>query len=172
MAGGQTDGRSIWLVTWGANTCHLFFPKGSNAGITAEDKGQVTLNAATTGLENQNQYEGYRTHYMHHFGVTVRDVRSVVRICNVDHSLMIGGADPGFSKFMIQALHAARGAPGKQVFYMSPDVLTWVDMAAQDVANVNMALTMKQWGGEELTAFRGIPLRSSDSLEVDEARLT
>ena len=168
----ESDQRSIWLITWGANTFHLFFPKGSNAGLVADDKGQVTITTATAGVASSAQYEGYRTHYQHHFGVCVRDTRSIVRICNVDSSTINAGTDIGFAAAMIRALHLARGAPGKQVFYMAPSVLTAIDVAAQAVANANMALTMKQWGGKEVSHFRGVPLREVDALEADEATLT
>lgn len=169
--GSDTDGRSIWLVTWGPNTCHLFFPKGSNAGITADDKGQVTLNAAGDYGSTARQFEGYRTHYKHHFGLSLRDERSVVRIGNIDYSAMIGGTDPGFASLMIQALNVVKGASGRRVFYCAPSVKTWIDIAAQDVANVNMALTMGQWGGEMISHFRGIPIRAVTCLEADEAHI-
>ena len=43
-AGGTgSDNTSIWLVVWGPQTCHGIFPKGSQAGLMQEDKGQVTI---------------------------------------------------------------------------------------------------------------------------------
>ena len=170
-AGAGSDNLSIWLVTWGPNTCHLFFPKGSNAGVTADDKGQVTLNSAGDYGSTARQFEGYRTHYKHHFGLSLRDERSVVRIGNIARAAMIAGTDPGFASLMIQALNVVRGAAGKRVFYCAPVVKTWIDIAAQAVANVNMALTMEQWGGSQISHFRGIPIRSVDALDSDEATI-
>lgn len=174
--GSGSDNRSIWLVTWGVNTCHLFFPKGSNAGIEAEDKGQVTISSATTAAASTAQFEGYRTHYKHHFGLSLRDVRSVVRICNIDYSDMIAGTDPGFASLLIQAMNVVKGAPGRRVLYMAPSVKTWIDVARQDGGyqgnNLNMGLTMGQWGGAPVTEFWGVPLRAVDALEVNEATIS
>ena len=58
-AGGTgSDNTSVWLISWGANSIFGIFPKGSKAGLTHEDKGQVTLEDTAGGL-----YEGYRSHY-------------------------------------------------------------------------------------------------------------
>lgn len=176
-AGGSgSDNRSIWLVTWGVNTCHLFFPKGSNAGIEAEDKGQVTITSAGDFGSTSRQFEGYRSHFKHHFGLSLRDERSVVRICNIDYSDMVGGTDPGFARLLIRAMNAVRGAPGRRVLYMPPSVKTWIDVARQDGGyqgrNLNMALTMGQWGGEPVTEFWGVPLRAVDALEANEATIS
>ena len=172
-AGGSgADNRSIFLVTWSVNTCHLFFPKGSNAGIEVTDKGQVTLNASGDFGSTARQFEGYRTHFKNYMGLSLRDERSVVRICNIDNSAMVAGTDPGFASLLIRAVNAVRGQPGKQVFYMPQSVKTWIDIASQAVANANMALTMKQWGGRSVPAFWDIPLRVSDCLEVNEATIS
>ena len=141
------------------------------SGITAVDKGQVTLNASGDYGSTSSQFEGYRTHYKHHFGMSLRDERSVVRIGNVDYTTMVAGTDPGFASLMIQALNVVKGAPGRRVFYCAPSVKTWIDIAAQDVANVNMALTMTQWGGQMVESFRGVPIRAVDCLETDEAHM-
>lgn len=174
--GDDTDLRSIYLVTWGVNTCHLFFPKGSTAGMVSEDLGQVTISTATTAAASTAQYEGYRTHFMHYFGLALRDTRSVVRICNIDYSSMAAGTDPGFASLMIRAINALRGAAGKRAFYMPPSVKTWIDVARQDGGyqgrNLNMALTLGQWGGEPVTEFWGIPLRKVDALEANETTIS
>ena len=79
--GGGTgaDNTSIWLVVWGANTCHGIYPKGTQAGLQHKDLGEVTLHD-----ENNGRYQGYRSHYKWDLGLSVRDWRYVVRIANVD----------------------------------------------------------------------------------------
>lgn len=174
--GSGSDNRSIYIVTWGSNTCHLFFPKGSNAGITAEDKGQVTITSAGDYGSTMRQFEGYRTHYKHHFGLSLRDTRSCVRICNIDYSSMIAGTDPGFASLLIQGMNALRGAPGKRMIYCPPSVKTWLDIARQEGGyqgnNLNMALTLQEWGGSPTTMFWDVPIRSVDCLEADEATIS
>ena len=58
--GSGADNNSIWLVVWGANTVHGIFPKGSKAGLSMQDKGQVTIENVDG---NGGRMEGYRTHY-------------------------------------------------------------------------------------------------------------
>ena len=79
--GGGTgaDNTSIWLVVWGANTCHGIYPKGTKAGLQHHDLGEVTLHDGNNGM-----YQGYRSHYKWDLGLSVRDWRYVVRIANVD----------------------------------------------------------------------------------------
>ena len=67
----STDNTSIWLVVWGPNTVHGIYPKGSKAGLTQTDKGQVTIEDATGS--NGGRMEAYRTHYRWDCGLTVRD---------------------------------------------------------------------------------------------------
>ena len=56
--GTSTTNTSIWLVVWGNNTAHGIYPKGSSAGLSHQDLGEVTLLDANGG-----KYQGYRTHY-------------------------------------------------------------------------------------------------------------
>src|SRR5699024_9511602 len=77
--GSGSDNTSIWLVGWGEKGAFGIYPKGSQAGLKMEDKGQVTLEDPDGG-----RYEGYRTHYQWKAGLSVKDWRYVVRIANVD----------------------------------------------------------------------------------------
>ena len=105
-AGGSgSDNTSIWLVTWGPNTCFNFFPKGQKAGLLHEDLGKVTLEDAAGG-----KFEGYRSHYKWDLGFCLKDWRYVVRIANIDVSLLVAdkgvvssGAD--LITTMIRAIH-------------------------------------------------------------------
>jgi hypothetical protein len=56
--GSGSDNTSIWLVVWSPNTVHGLFPKGSKAGLSHRDLGEVTLEDAANG-----RFQGYRTHY-------------------------------------------------------------------------------------------------------------
>ena len=82
--GSGSDNSSIWLISWGANTVHGIYPKGSKAGLQFNDKGQVTIEDSDGS--NGGRYEAYRSHYRWDVGLSVRDWRYVVRICNVDNS--------------------------------------------------------------------------------------
>jgi hypothetical protein len=178
--GSGSDNASVWLVVWGPNTCHGIIPKGSQAGLQVTDKGQVTIEDASDG-SNTGRMEAYRTHYRWDAGLTVRDWRYVVRICNIDKSLLTNVFTSGaFSSganlpdLMFQAMRLVPNLSlGRPAFYMSRDIATWVARQSAAVGNAN-AVTMDTLSGDvKMTErFHGIPIRRCDSLSADEAALT
>lgn len=177
-AGGTgTDNASIWLVLWGPNTVHGIVPKGSKAGLQVTDKGQVTIEDVDG---NGGRMEAYRTHYRQDAGLTLRDWRYVVRIANIDKSLLTrvytaGAFSTGahLPDLMFQAMRLVPNmAAGRPAFYMSRDIATWV--ARQTSAAVQGAtLTMDMVAGDKkfTERFHGVPLRRCDALAADEARV-
>jgi hypothetical protein len=176
-AGGTgSDNTSIWLVVWGPQTCHGIVPKGSRAGLQFEDKGQVTIEDVDGA---GGRMEAYRSHYRWFAGLTVRDWRYVVRICNIDKSLLTRVYTAGtFSTganlpdLMVQALETVPSLNmGRPAFYMSRDTRTW--LRRQLTASVqNSTLTIENVGGRRTVMFDEVPVRRVDSLAADEARVT
>lgn len=176
-AGGTgSDNNSIWLVLWGPNTCHGIVPKGSNAGLQVTDKGVVTIEDADG---SGGRMEAYRTHYRWSAGLTVRDWRYIVRICNIDKSLLSVVYDAGAfatgANLPTEMFKAMRLIPnlssGRGAFYMSRDTMTTLNQ--QTAASVQgSTLVTEMVGGKMVTSFMGIPVRRVDSLAADEARIT
>lgn len=170
-AGGTgTDNGSIWLVVWGANTVHGIVPKGSKAGLQVTDKGQVTIEDVDG---SGGRMEAYRTHYRWDAGLTVRDWRYIVRIANIDKSLLTVDASTGadLTDLMFQALELVPNlAMGRAAFYMSRTNRTWV---RRQLANKvgSSTLTFADVGGHKTTMFQDIPMRRVDALAADEARV-
>lgn len=170
-AGGTgTDNTSIWLVSWGPTTCHLFYPKGSRAGMVVEDQGEQTLTDAVGG-----KYIGLQTFYQMKVGLTLRDWREVVRIANVDVSdLNPAGTSaysgPNLPLLMIEAINRLySGNKGRMVFYCNRRVKSALDKIAQ--AKVNVNLTIENFAGKPTTMFWGIPIHRVDALLNTEARV-
>ena len=173
-AGGTgTDNGSIWLVVWGPNTCHGIVPKGSTAGLQMTDKGQVTLEDASDG-SNSGRMEAYRTHYRWDAGLTVRDWRYIVRVCNIDKSNRTADASsgPDLADLMFQAMDIVPNlSMGRPAFYMDRTMRGF--LRRQIPAAVALStLTMENVGGKMLTSFQGVPVRRVDALSADEARIT
>lgn len=171
-AGGiGSDNRSIWLIVWGPETCHGIIPKGSTAGIQVNDKGQVTIEDQDG---NGGRMEAYRTHFRLDAGLTVRDWRYVVRICNIDISLLVPDASTGANlpRLMAEAIDLIPSlGMGRASFYMSRDVRTrWRQQMADAVKQ--STLTTSDVGGVRSPSFDEIPIRRVDKLAVDEARIT
>jgi hypothetical protein len=167
-AGGTgTDNASVWLITWSDQTTHLIFPKGSRAGLQSRDLGEQTLIDAAGGL-----YQGYRSHYKWDIGLTMRDWRYNVRICNIDVSNLVADSSAAnLTRQMIKATHLLPSdGMGRSVFYVNRTVSTYLDLQMMNSTNVN--LTLAQAAGAPVMSFRGIPIRRSDALLGTESRVT
>ena len=170
-AGGTgSDNGSIWLIGWGERTCHGIYPKGSKAGLAMDDKGQVTVENVDG---SQGRMEAYRTHYRWDFGLTVRDWRYIVRIANIDRSLLTNDAATGANlpDLMFEATERVPSLTGaKFSFYMDRKIRT--KLRQQTAAGVtNSTLTTDILGGKRVVAFDEIPVARTDALQVDEARV-
>jgi hypothetical protein len=170
-AGGTgSDNGSIWLVVWGERTCHGIIPQGSTAGLQMTDKGQVTVE----NVDGSNgRAEMYRTHYRWDAGLTVRDWRYVVRIANIDKSLLVKDAATGadLPDLMFQALRLVPNlSAGRPAFYASRDMITMLDRQTANLTKQS-TLTTEMVGGKLVERFKGIPVRRVDVLAADEARV-
>lgn len=166
VSGGGTgsDNTSIWLITWGPSTCHAIFPKGQKAGLSIEDKGQVTLFDSNTP---PRPFEGYRTHYQWNFGLTLRNWKYVVRIANIDVSALTAdasGASANLIRLMITAMHKIpTSGMGRMAFYCNRTIFTYLDLQTLEKSN-----TVVGYGndihGQPVLKFRNIPIRQCDQI--------
>ena len=171
-AGGTgSTNTSIWLVVWGPNTIHGIYPKGSKAGLTHED---VTT-AAPIPDGNGGLYQAYQTKYQWKCGLTVRDWRYAVRICNIDTSAGAGGLQgttpPNLYRLMVKAMNKIPSLKmGRPAFYVNRAVKTWADIQAMEKTTLAFQSIIDAQGQPFLT-FRGVPVRLTDQLLNTEARV-
>lgn len=171
-AGGTgSDNASIWLIGWGVNTIHGIYPKGSMAGLQHNDKGQVTVEDADGA---GGRMEAYRSHFRWDLGLTVRDWRYVVRICNIDRSLLTntGATGAKLADLMFEAAEIVPSLEGQVRFGYYMDRTLRTKLRQQLAASTSSStLVTENVGGVRATSFDGIPLRRVDALAVDEARV-
>ena len=169
-AGGSgSDNRSIWLITWGQKTCHLFYPKGTNAGIEMNDMGKQLVSDGT------NDYTAYVEDIKWRVGLALPDYRQVIRICNIDVSDLTVDAASGADliRQMVKAIYSLPTAnmfAKNRVFYVSPTIAEYLQLQASNKSNVN--LTPANAEGEPYTKCIGIPIKPLDALETDEATVS
>ena len=169
----SSDNTSIWLVVWGPNTCHGIYSKGSQMGLSKDDKGQVTIED-TTGTSG-GRMEAYRTHYKWCTGLSVRDWRYIVRM-QIDSTNL--GADPATSgiaditQMMSDACELVPSlSAGRASFYCNRKVKQ--TLRKQFVTKVKQStLGMDEIGGRSTLTFDGIPIRKVDALTLTEARVS
>src|SRR3990167_1796013 len=167
-AGTGTDNGSIWLVVWSPETAFGIVPKGSTAGLSVRDLGEITLQNS-----DGSRMQALLTHFRWDAGLAVPDWRFVVRIANIDKSLIVKDAatGPDLPDLMFQAMEIIPNlSMGRAAFYMSRTMRTWI--RRQSAAAISgSSLTVEQGGGVPLTSFHPIPLRRCDVLAADEARV-
>jgi hypothetical protein len=166
--GSGADNNSVWLVVWGPNTVHGIIPKGSKAGLSTEDKGQVTIENIDGA---SGRMEAYRTHYRWDCGLTVRDWRYIVRIPNIDLSDLTKNAASGADliDLMTQAIEQIPTLSlGRPVFYVSRKIKSFLRRQIMNKI-ANSTLTMETVAGKHVTMFDGIPVRRVDQLAANEA---
>lgn len=171
--GGGTggDNTSAWFHTWGENASFLTFPKGSMAGITVTDKGQVTADDGGGGF-----YEAYRTYFEWDIGFVLRDYRytSVLRNIDVSSILALDAGGATARGVLIQQLIIAynrckKTSGGRRALYTSENVKTALDLAVNEKNNVN--LTTRDYNGAPTTHFYEVPVRVCDAILETEGDL-
>lgn len=170
-AGGTgANNTSIYVVQWAQDRTHLFYPKGTKAGLDIQDKGQVTLLDAAGG-----RYEGLRTYFQWDIGLTVRDWRSVVRIANIDVSLLKKDASTGANliDLLDDALSLLPLAGSSRVsIYMNRKVNTVLKGQVNYFKNVRLTLEdFRKDGSRKIQAWDGTPIRICDVILNTEARV-
>jgi hypothetical protein len=169
--GSGSDNASIWLICWGPNTCHGIIPKGSKAGIQQRDLGEVTIENADG---NNGRMQAYRTHYRWDVGLSVRDWRYVVRIANIDRSLLTSDISTGadLNDLMHQAwTELPSTSAGRCAWYMDKQVMSFLRRQTSN-AVANSTLSVDMVGGTMQTSWGGIPIRRCDALRTNEATVS
>ena len=174
--GGATSGSdmtSVWMITWDRNTVHLIYPKKGQAGLVRENAGVIYVDD-----ENGFRYPVYRENFKWHVGLTVRDWRYVVRICNIDVSELTVDATTGANliNLLTEAYYRHYGrriAKGKTFIYASTSIVKYLDYQARNAVK-NLFLNFDNSGvnASEVLKFRGIPIRESDAILETESFIT
>lgn len=188
-AGGTgSSNASLWLLGWGERTCFGIFPKGSKAGLTFEDKGDIRPGFDANG----NEFEALTSYFKWAAGLCVKDWRYVSRTCNVDTTSSAGGlasATPP-DLFALMSKQVVRfptltmrasgitkvdapdeSAPGiVPAFYCNRTVREYLDIQA--IRDKNVLLKPTEYDGQPIVTFRGIPIRVVDALLSTESRVT
>lgn len=175
---------SVWLVVWGPNTVTGIFPNGSKAGLVHQDLGEIDAFDASN-----NRFRAYADRWQWKAGITVRDWRYVVRICNIDVTDLTTQAttQANTASTLLLKLMAKSMAripfmgKGRAAFYASRTVKEMLAIQALDRSQNAVAFQpgLTQFGdvspgsvgpGGTLT-FQGVPVRTVDRILSTEARV-
>ncbi len=170
----QSKNTSLWLVCWGEQSIHGFFPKGTKAGIYHEDKGKWLVD---DGRGIGASYWAWIDQYRAEMGLCVRDWRQGVRIANIDTvALASSGDDVDLSanlfKNAIQAVNYLQFPEGGKVaWYCNRYLKTYLEVKAMNKAN-NFISFETLADGRKITKLMGYPIRRVDALLNTEAQVS
>lgn len=165
-----TNNSSIWLIGWGTDTVTGIYPKGSKAGLSIKDLGEVTIGDTTNGY-----YQGYRTHYRWDSGLVVKDWRYVVRI-QIDAEDLDPDASsgPNLIDLMAEAIDLLPSTANcRPVFYANRYVRSFLRRQIMNkVAGSTLSieqLTRPNGALIREPMFDGIPVRRCDAILNNES---
>lgn len=177
--GAGSTNTSVWIITWGPKTCHLIFPKGSQAGLKSEDLGKQLVPDSDLLADSGatlNRFLAYVTRFQWKLGLTVRDYRYVARVCNVDVALLTADAASGADLLdkMIDAFYVRPsgdlGNMAKTFVYCNKTIAKFLHKQAMNKSNVN--LTLDNVEGKMVTNFLGAPVHICDAIVSTEATIS
>lgn len=187
LGGTASANCSGWIVGWGDNTTFGIFPKGSQAGLVYQDKGDIV----PAYDANNNQFEAYRSYFEWKMGLAIKNWQYNVRLANIDTTTNAGGlfstTPPDLFVYLSQAVTklptASRrlsgitevDAPNDPSPGTSPAIYCnrtlRASMDIQAIRDKNVLLTFRDYAGEPTMMFRDLPIRVVDALTNSEARV-
>lgn len=172
-AGGTTADKcaSIWGMVWGEHEVHGIFPKDSQGGL--KHKPLPEENAYD---DVGNMYRVVGDQFIWNAGLTVRDWRCVVRICNIDTTkLGLRKGDAGFVDLHRLTVQAKNLLPPEKrtrlTWYANSDVLTAMELQSTDAGYLHLVYG-DLFNSKGIPLLHGRPLRQVDALLSTEAILT
>lgn len=179
-AGGTgSDNTSVWFITWGEAQTSLIYPEGTAGGVQRVDKGEQLVTDP-----NGDPYFVKMEWFGQEVGTAVGDWRYNTRVANIDVSDLLAGTVDIY-RFLRQGYWKLQGrrnskiqndgmiSQGRTIMYANRDVLQALDaQASNDGASDNFVrLTPDEVAGKEVLTYRGIPIRETDALINNEARV-
>lgn len=165
QGGTGSDESSVYIIQPGIDKVFMVYPRGSKSkGVSRTDKGKLTL------LDSSGKkFEGYRDHYKVHFGLVVKDPRCVARLANIDPS----GTYVFDEDNLIRLLNRMPDAGAGAIIYVNETVLTQMEIAMKDKANVNFLPAQGEGlAGDPVMYFRRRPVRLCEAILNSEDAIT
>lgn len=163
---------SIYLVGWGEGSVQGFYPKGTQAGIKHTPLGPTMVSDGAGG-----QYLGVQDWFDLNAGLAVQDYRNIVRIANIDWTLLQGGdpitgiaAGAKLIDLMTIALEQLNNSDGLNPVFYAPRIIATY-MRLQIVNRANVWLSQVEVAGRKTTGFDGRPIRRTDAISLHESRV-
>jgi hypothetical protein len=177
--GGGTgdDNMSVLGIVHSTDTFHGVYPQGHGTGLTI-DRIDTTGNGVdgveiTDPDDSNKKLLGYKRYVEQLLGIAVPSWKGIVRICNIDNSLLTKdfstGADLNnlFQRMMIR-LNKVKN--GMKKIYVNDTVYSFIMQQLSNTVGGYGGFAQVQ--GEEIVRFWGTPIENCDTLTIAEATVT
>lgn len=154
---------SLWGIVWGENEVHGIFPKDSPAGLKHKPLLEQDIFDA-----DGNAYRGVGDLFEWNVGLTVRDWRCVVRVCNIDTTkLSLEKGQTGFVDLHRLTVRAKNLIPPEKrtrmIWYANQDVVTALELQSTDSGYVRLVYG-DLFRSKNIPYLHGCPLRQVDAI--------
>ncbi len=164
-AGGSTADKctSMWGAVWGENEVHGIFPKDSQAGLKHKPLSEQDVYDA-----DGNAYRGVGDLFEWNVGLTVRDWRCVVRICNIDTTkLTLEKGQTGFVDLHRLTVRAKNLIPvekrNRMIWYVNQDLMTALELQSTDSGYLHLVYG-DLFRSKNVPFVHGCPVRQLDAI--------
>lgn len=163
-ANSQGKNGSIWFVDWGDNRVVGIYPKGTMAGLEKQDLGESDVYDA-----DGNAYRAVQTLYKQKCGLAVKNVRSVVRVCNIDMATLQNLTDAQQKKLIDRFVYAKNRLwmPKNPIAYVSGDMYSWLECYLTNKNNIHVTRE-EVMGAAPILRFNGIRVKKMDCMDDTE----
>jgi hypothetical protein len=185
--GTGSSNTSIWLLGMGDQTFYSIYPKGTKAGLTFENKGDVVPAFTSNGTQ---RYEAYTSYFSRNGGIAIEDWRYIVRMANIDTTTAgLAGATPPdlfaiMSKAVVRLPTAGQNVSGitktdapdriappvRLIFVCDRTSREYMDIQA--IRDKNVLLRPEDYAGRPIVNFRNIAIKVSDQILDTEATIS
>lgn len=160
--GTGSDVTSIFVVTWGMNTCCMLYPRNSMAGLEMNDLGEVDA------LDSNNyKYRAYATEFKWNMGMAVKHPKAIGRVANIEST----GSSNIFDEDNLITLLNRMVVNESTRIYVNQTVMTQAQIRLKDKSNVNWTVR-DGLGGVPFLQFNGVPVRKCEAILDTETALT
>lgn len=170
---GKTENKqtSAILVGWDQKRVTGIYPKGSNAGIKLDDKGEQRV------LDKDGKvYDAYETVIDWSMGLSVKDPNYISVIRNIDITKIDKAAAKDKKELIFKMLTAANKIPNagnpRLVWYVSKKMYDFIVRCIHDIDIVNIQAPELRDGVRQPLAIGGIPVKCLEAISEEEPVIT
>uniref|UniRef100_A0A6M3L6N5 Putative capsid protein n=1 Tax=viral metagenome TaxID=1070528 RepID=A0A6M3L6N5_9ZZZZ len=156
--GSGSDTTSFFVVDWSPGRVFMLFPRNSKVGLEHDDLGIESV--ADAG--GTNKFRAYVDVFTWKAGLCVKDEKCIGRYTNIEAS----GTTNDFDEDNLIRLINRMRAGGNKKIYCNERMMTAMEIAAKDKANINYTFSMGEGlaGGGPVLRFKGLPVRRVDQI--------